>query len=77
MIGTLAGVRAVATTCDAQVVESLMLAHDLEEYAWEPNRTLNLPGLVTTPKELIDAMARAGGDASLVGPCPFRATCAP
>lgn len=43
-----------------------MHACDLPESDWENNRAVNLPGLVTTPAELIHAMGRAGGDMSLV-----------
>ncbi len=49
------------------VVENLIHAHDLATDAWSDGaRILNLPGLTVTVAEMIEALARASGDTSLI-----------
>ncbi len=47
----------------AQVIESLIHAHDLPTSAWGSNRSLNLPGITMPVKQGVDALRRIAGDA--------------
>ncbi|MEO8628122.1 MAG: D-erythronate dehydrogenase [Betaproteobacteria bacterium] len=47
----------------AQVIESLIHAHDLSAAAWGTNRALNLPGITMSVKQGVDALRRIAGDA--------------
>lgn len=52
------------------IVDNLLHAHGLAPDAWEDDRTLNLPGIGVRVAEMIEALARAGGDASLIDHTP-------
>ncbi len=49
------------------VIKNLLHAHNLPSESWAGGpRVLNLPGLTVTVREMIEALKRAGGDASLI-----------
>ena len=45
-----------------KVVEAFMHAHDLPSAAWGLNRVLNLPGITSSVKDMIDALRTIAGD---------------
>ncbi len=47
-------------------VDALVHAFDTPTAAWGDDRSLNVPGLTTTPDAMVAALGRAGGDTSLV-----------
>jgi len=47
-------------------VQALLHAFDTPAEAWGDVRSLNVPGLTTTPDEMVAALGRAGGDTTLV-----------
>lgn len=48
------------------VVKAFVHALDTPEALWSPWRTINLAGITTTVQDMVDALVRAGGDASLI-----------
>ena len=46
----------------AKVVEAFIHAHDLPASAWGTNRVVNLPGITSSVKEMVDALRRIAGD---------------
>ena len=46
----------------AKVVEAFMHAHDLPSSAWGTNRVVNLPGITSSVKDMVDALRRIAGD---------------
>ena len=48
-----------------QVVEAFIHAHDLPSDAWPSTRVVNLPGITLTVREMLDAMGRVAGDATV------------
>lgn len=49
-----------------RVIEALLHGHALPAAAFGARRTLNLPGLTVSVAEMVDALARAGGDPGLI-----------
>ena len=45
-----------------KVVDAFIHAHDLASSAWGVNRVLNLPGITTSVKEMVDALRKIAGD---------------
>ena len=45
-----------------KVVDNFIHAHDLASSAWGVNRVLNLPGITTSVKEMVDALRKIAGD---------------
>lgn len=77
----LQGQRAICPVTDASqplwisspavVIENLLHAHETSADDWSSGpRTLNLPGLTVTIKEMVAALERAGGDTSLLDWAP-------
>lgn len=67
----LAGIKALCPvspeTCvwilsPGKVVDAFIHAHDLPSSAWGLNRVLNLPGITTSVKEMVDALRKIAGD---------------
>ncbi len=48
-----------------RVVEAFVHAHDLPSDAWPTTRVVNLPGITLTVREMLDAMGRVAGDATV------------
>jgi nucleoside-diphosphate-sugar epimerase len=48
-----------------RVVEAFLHAHDIESAAWPSSRVVNLPGITLSVREMIDAMGRVAGAASV------------
>ncbi|HUP97081.1 MAG TPA: D-erythronate dehydrogenase [Usitatibacter sp.] len=48
-----------------RVVDAFLHAHDLESSAWPSSRVVNLPGITLSVREMIDAMGRVAGAASV------------
>jgi len=46
----------------SKVVDAFIHAHDLASSAWGVNRVLNLPGITTSVKEMVDALRKIAGD---------------
>ncbi|MBS1229442.1 MAG: NAD-dependent epimerase [Proteobacteria bacterium] len=46
----------------SKVVDDFIHAHDLPSSAWGVNRVLNLPGITTSVKEMVDALRKIAGD---------------
>ena len=46
----------------SKVVDAFIHAHDLASSAWGTNRVLNLPGITTSVREMVDAMRKIAGD---------------
>ena len=46
----------------AKVVEAFIHAHDLPSSAWGVSRVLNLPGISTSVREMVDALRKIAGD---------------
>ena len=46
----------------SKVVDAFIHAHDLASAAWGTNRVLNLPGITTSVREMVDAMRKIAGD---------------
>jgi nucleoside-diphosphate-sugar epimerase len=45
-----------------KVVDAFMHAHDLPSSAWGMNRVLNLPGITSSVKQMVDALRKIAGD---------------
>ncbi len=45
-----------------KVVEAFIHAHELPSSAWGTNRVLNLPGITSSVKEMVDALRKIAGD---------------
>jgi nucleoside-diphosphate-sugar epimerase len=45
-----------------KVVEAFILAHDLPSSAWGMNRVVNLPGITSSVKDMVDALRTIAGD---------------
>ncbi len=45
-----------------KVVAAFIHAHDLPSSAWGTNRVLNLPGITSSVKEMVDSLRRIAGD---------------
>ena len=48
-----------------RVIEAFLHAHDLASSAWPSSRVVNLPGITLSVREMIDAMGRVAGKASV------------
>jgi nucleoside-diphosphate-sugar epimerase len=48
-----------------RVVEAFVHAHELPADAWPTTRVVNLPGITLTVREMLDAMGRVAGDATV------------
>jgi len=48
-----------------RVVEAFLHAHDLPASAWPSSRVVNLPGITLSVREMIEAMGRVAGKASV------------
>ena len=46
----------------AKVVEAFIHAHDLPSSAWGTNRVVNLPGITSSVKDMVDALRKIAGD---------------
>lgn len=44
-----------------RVIDAFVHAHDLPESAWQVSRTVNLPGITASVREMVDAMGRIAG----------------
>lgn len=68
----LAGVAAVCPTSPEtkvwvmspqRVIDNILIAHDAPQSAFQYNRTITLPGLTVTVKEMVESLRRVAGDA--------------
>jgi nucleoside-diphosphate-sugar epimerase len=48
-----------------RVIEAFLHAHDTPGSAWPSSRVVNLPGITLSVREMIDAMGRVAGRASV------------